>query len=79
MHLKSILNRVEPLKSFVYESERFVEVAGSQPFIEVTIKPRATARPSALGAGRGDLGTTGVRLDGSSMSRFGTSQSSSSM
>ena len=52
MHLKSILNRVEPLKSFVYESERFVEVAGSQPFIEVTIKPRANGKTICSGCGK---------------------------
>jgi len=52
MHLKSILNRVEPLKSFVYESERFVEVAGSQPFIEVTIKPRANGKAICSGCGK---------------------------
>jgi transposase len=52
MHLKSILNRVEPLKSFVYKQARFVEVAGSQPFIEVTIKPRANGRAICSGCGK---------------------------
>ena len=38
MHLKSVLNRVEPLKSFVYKEQRLVEVAGQQPFPEVDIE-----------------------------------------
>ena len=48
MHLKSILNRVEPLKSFVYKEQRLVEVAGGQPFLEVDVEPRAMRRPKAL-------------------------------
>ena len=46
--LKSILNRVEPLKSFVYKEQRLVEVAGGQPFLEVDVEPRAMRRPKAL-------------------------------
>jgi transposase len=45
MHLKSILNRVEPLKSFVYKEQRLVESAGGQPCLEVDIEPRANSRP----------------------------------
>ena len=52
MHLKSILNRVEPLKSFVYKEQRFVEVAGGQPAIEVDIEPRANGRPICSGCGK---------------------------
>ena len=52
MHLKSILNRVEPLKSFVYKEQRFVEVAGGQPAIEVDIEPRANGRPLCSGCGK---------------------------
>ena len=44
MHLKSILNCVEPLKSFVYKEQRLVEVPGGQPFLEVDIEPRANGR-----------------------------------
>ena len=45
MHLKSILNRVEPLKSFVYKEQRLIESEGGQPFLEVDIEPRANGRP----------------------------------
>jgi transposase len=52
MHLKSILNHVEPLKSFVYKRARFVEVADSQPIIEVDIEPRANGRAICSGCGK---------------------------
>ena len=52
MHLKSILNRVEPLKSFVYKEQRLVEVPGGQPFLEVDIEPRANGRPICSGCGK---------------------------
>ena len=52
MHLKSILNRIEPLKSFVYKEQRLVEVAGAQPFLEVDIEPRANGRPVCSGCGK---------------------------
>ena len=47
MHLKSILNRVEPLKSFVYKEQRLVEVAGQQPFLETdqVVLPLAVLQP----------------------------------
>jgi len=38
MHLKSILNHVEPLKSLVYERERLVITAGGSTEIEVDIE-----------------------------------------
>ena len=41
MHLKSILNHVEPLKSFVSKRERLVITAGGSTEIEVDIEPRA--------------------------------------
>lgn len=47
MLLKSILNRVEPLKSFVYKTVRFVDGA-----IEAHIEPRANGRPICSGCGR---------------------------
>jgi transposase len=52
MHLKSILNRVEPLKSFVYKEQRLVEVPGSQPFLEVDLEPRASGWPICSGCGK---------------------------
>ena len=52
MHLKSILNRLEPLKSFVYKEQRLVEVPGGQPFLEVDIEPRANGRPICSGCGK---------------------------
>jgi len=56
MHLKSILNRVEPLKSFVYKEQRLIEVPGSQPFLEVDIEPRANGRPVCSGCGKKGAG-----------------------
>lgn len=52
MQLESILNRVEPLKSFVYKEQRLVEVPGGQPFLEVDIEPRANGRPICSGCGK---------------------------
>ena len=52
MHLKSILNHVEPLKSFVYKEQRLVEGAGGQPSLEVDIEPRANGRPICSGCGK---------------------------
>lgn len=51
MQLKTILNRVEPFKSFVYESARFVRAAGGLE-IEVSIAPRANGRPVCSGCRR---------------------------
>ena len=51
MHLKSILNHVEPLKSFVYKRERLVITAGGSTEIEVDIEPRANSRPICSGCG----------------------------
>ncbi|MFM8706298.1 MAG: ISL3 family transposase, partial [Planctomycetia bacterium] len=52
MHLKSILNRVEPLKSFVYQTQRLVEDAVGRPVLEVDIEPRANSRPICSGCGK---------------------------
>ena len=52
MHLKSILNRVERHKSFVYTHATFVEGDGVEPCIEVQIKPRANGRPICSGCGQ---------------------------
>lgn len=51
MQLKTILNRVEPLKSFVYDAARLVETADG-PAIEVDIQPRKNSRPYCSGCGR---------------------------
>ena len=51
MHLKSILNHVEPLKSFVYKRERLVITAVGATEIEVDIEPRANTRPICSGCG----------------------------
>lgn len=51
MQLKTILNRVEPFKSFVYQQARFVETDDGCE-IEVTIVPRANGRPTCSGCGR---------------------------
>ena len=52
MHLKSILNRVEPLKSFVYKEQRLVECPGGQPFLKVHVEPRANGRAICSGCGK---------------------------
>jgi len=52
MHLKSILNRVHPLKSFVYKQARLVEASGAATEVEVAIEPRANGRPICSGCGK---------------------------
>ena len=52
MHLKSILNRVERHKSFVYTQATFVERDGVEPCIEVQIEPRANGRPICSSCGK---------------------------
>ena len=51
MQLKSILNRVERYKSFVYKKVHWVEEA-ARPTIEVRIEPRSNSRPICSGCGR---------------------------
>jgi transposase len=51
MQLKTILNRVERNKSFVYGKATWVAKA-AQPTIEVEILPRANSRPICSGCGR---------------------------
>lgn len=51
MQLKTILNRVERHKSFVYGEPRWAKDA-SRPTIEVPIEPRANSRPICSGCGR---------------------------
>ena len=55
MQLKSILNRVERYKSFVYGKAQWVEDA-ARPTIEVRIEPRANSRPICSGCGRAGPG-----------------------
>jgi len=50
MQLKTILNRVENYKSFVYANVRWVNGA-SRPTIEVEIQPRKNGRPICSGCG----------------------------
>ena len=51
MQLKTILNRVEPFKSFVYGKARWVEEDG-RPTIEVEVHARKNGRPICSGCGR---------------------------
>ena len=51
MQLKTILNRVEPCKSFVYGKARWVDDA-SRPTIEVELRPRKNGRPICSGCGQ---------------------------
>ncbi len=51
MQLKSILNRIERYKSFVYKKVTWVDNA-SEPTIQVQIEPRANGRPLCSGCGR---------------------------
>jgi len=64
MLLKTILNHVEPFKSFVYGKISLVEDAGRSA-IEVEIKARKNGRPICSGCGR-----AGPGYDRSSKRRF---------
>ena len=48
MQLKTILNRIEHFKSFVYHRDQMIEIDGKLA-IEVTIRPRANGRPICSG------------------------------
>lgn len=52
MHVKTILNRVQKHRSFVYDAIRLVEVAGGGLALEVEILPRANGRPVCSGCSR---------------------------
>jgi len=52
MQLKTILNRVEHYKSFVYCGDRLVEDTDGRLTIEVTIEPRSNGRPICSGCQR---------------------------
>ena len=51
MQLKTILNRIEPFKSFVYGEVRWVDHA-ARPTLEVAIHARKNGRPICSGCGR---------------------------
>lgn len=51
MQLKTILNRVQKFKSFVYGAIRWAEEA-SEPMIEVEVHPRSNSRAICSGCGR---------------------------
>jgi len=51
MQLKTILNRVQKFKSFVYGAVRWVEGA-PVPTLEVEIQPRSNSRPACSGCGQ---------------------------
>ena len=52
MQLKTILNRVEHYKSFVYGEDRLVQDAAGRLTLEVTIQPRSNGRPICSGCQR---------------------------
>lgn len=52
MQLKTILNRVERFKSFVYHEAVMVDDSGGSPTIEVRIEARANGRPICSGCRR---------------------------
>ena len=51
MHVKTLLNCVEKLKSFVYEDIRKID-AKDGPIIEVNVRPRANSSPICSGCGK---------------------------
>ena len=73
MQLKTILNRIQKFKSFVYGSIRWVEEA-KEPTIEVELHLVPTADRSVLNVAAKDPVTTGCRFEDSSLSRHGASR-----
>ena len=55
MHLKTILNRVQRHKSFIYGACRWAEQAKGLT-LEVQVQPRANGRPVCSGCGRPGCG-----------------------
>jgi transposase len=51
MLVKTILNRVEPHKAFVYSQVKLID-SGSRSTLEINIEPRANSRPTCSGCGR---------------------------
>jgi transposase len=52
MQVKTILNRIHKLKSFVYGEVRFGEGRDGKPCLEVEVLPRKGSRPECSGCGR---------------------------
>jgi transposase len=60
MHLRSILNRTEKHKGFIYKSEVFISEPNQRPRIEITIEPRKGSKGYCSGCGkRGSTYDTG--------------------
>ncbi len=55
MQVKTILNRVQKFKSFVYGTVRFNDTA-FEPHLEVAVRPRRNSQPVCSGRGRGRPG-----------------------
>ena len=51
MQLQTILNQVEPFKSFGYKKVHWAEAEGAGPVLEVLIEPRANGRALCSGCG----------------------------
>jgi len=52
MQIKTILNRVQKFKSFVYATERWTAGPGGEPVIEAELRPRRNNRARCSGCGR---------------------------
>ena len=56
MQLQTILNQVEPFKSFVYRKVRWGVADDDRPVLEVLLEPRANGRALCSGCGRAAAG-----------------------
>ena len=63
MHIKSLLNKVEKHKGFIYESVNLVTNSAGEDSLEVRIRPHQRNRPQCSGCGkkRGCYDTRGER------------------
>lgn len=52
MQLKTVLNYVHPLKSFVYAQEHLIPTPGALPVLEVLVEPRKNGKPLCSGCGQ---------------------------
>ena len=75
MQIKTILNRVQKFKSFVYGAVRWVE-GDSVPTLEVELEPRSNSRPECSGWGSKGQATTGYPSGASSLFRCGATRCS---
>lgn len=69
MHVKSILNRIQKFKSFVYKGVRRVDGLVGQPAIVAELRPRNNSQPDAQYAVGRHLDTIGSRDSALSSSR----------